>query len=77
MSREIWLKFWGSFEAPKFLGKNLGKYDDFLGKFEKIIWHHYGCCCSLQCQAVAFASHLAKATYATHATVKKVVTCSR
>jgi hypothetical protein len=35
MSREIWLKYWGSFEAPKFLGKNLGKYDDFLGKFEK------------------------------------------
>jgi hypothetical protein len=40
MSREIWLKYWGSFEAPKYLGKNLGKYDDFLGKFEKIIWHH-------------------------------------
>jgi hypothetical protein len=45
MSREIWLKYWGSFDAPKFLGKNLGKYDDFLGKFQKIIWHHwlYGC----------------------------------
>jgi hypothetical protein len=31
MSMEIWLKYWGSFEAPKFLGKHLGKYDNFLG----------------------------------------------
>jgi hypothetical protein len=41
MSREIWLKYWRSFEAPKFLGKNLEKYENFLGKFEKIIWHHW------------------------------------
>jgi hypothetical protein len=41
MSREISLKYWGSFEAPKFIWKNLGKFDDFLGKFKKKIWHHW------------------------------------
>jgi hypothetical protein len=40
MSREISLKYWGSYEATKFLEKNLGKFNDFLEKFGKHVWQH-------------------------------------